>query len=187
MIFKKFICGPLQNNAYVFGDNGEVALIDTPKGSGVILDYLEKSNLDLKYIIFTHTHFDHIPDLNIFTKAFPDAKVLVHKDEIEKIDNAILLNGKEKFEVGGIPFQIIHTPGHTAGGICILAEDKLFSGDTLFFDTIGRTDLPGGSYSNLVNAIKEKLLILPDETAVEPGHGEETTIGYEKETNQYLI
>ena len=154
----------------------------------------------MKYIILTHAHYDHICDINGYKAAFPDARSVLHPLDDELMGdprlNASSLFGSEKrygradmtvsegdqLELEGGFLRVLHTPGHTPGGICILAEGNLFSGDTLFYNSFGRTDLGAGDMDT-IKASLERLFLLPPETAVHPGHGIRTTIGREAEDN----
>ncbi len=179
------------------------AVID-PGGNGKeIIEQLTGKNIELMYIFNTHGHADHIA-ANDDIKLATGAPVLIHGDDAHMLITAQgnlssyigsqlicqaadrLLNDGDKFTVGEIEFQVIHTPGHTPGGICLKADHVLFSGDTLFEQSVGRSDFPGGSHSQLVNSIKNKLLVLADNTTVFPGHGGSTTIGDERRANPFI-
>ena len=179
------------------------AVID-PGGNGKeIINIIRRENIKLSYIINTHGHADHIA-ANDEIKEATDASVLIHSADANMLvsaqdnlsahigNNLIcqpadrLLNDGDIIMVGEIEFQVIHTPGHTLGGICVKANGVLFSGDTLFFQSIGRTDFPKGSHSQLISSIKNKLLTLADNVIVLPGHGEATTIGDERDTNPFI-
>lgn len=175
-----------------------------PGGNGMdIIKILKRDNIKVTCIINTHGHADHIA-ANDEIKEATGAPVLIHSADANMLTSAPgnlssfigsnlicqpadrLLNDGEKIMVGALEFQVIHTPGHTPGGICLLAKDTLFSGDTLFAESIGRSDFPGGSHSQLIHSIKNRLLVLPDQTTVLPGHGEATTIGDERQNNPYI-
>jgi len=160
-------------------------------------------NLNVKCIINTHGHGDHIGGNDFFQKAFHcpiaihnlDAKMLVNSDlnlssfmeqHFVSPPATISLNEESEIILGEHIVQIIHTPGHTQGGVAIYLEPYLFSGDTLFHLDIGRTDLPGGNYEQLIDSIKHKIFVLPNETTVFPGHGTSSTIENEKQNNPYL-
>ncbi|MBI5166967.1 MAG: MBL fold metallo-hydrolase [candidate division NC10 bacterium] len=197
--------GPLENNVYLVSDRGsrKAALIDPGLESEGILQHLEQAGLQLELIINTHGHFDHIY-ANAFFKAKTGAKVLIHKKDLSGLrrlqDEALLfglraapspepdrlLQEGDLIELAGFSFQVLHTPGHTPGGICLYHDGMVFVGDTLFAGSIGRTDLPGGSYEALIASVQKKLFVLPEETVVYPGHGPETTIGEEKRTNPFF-
>ncbi len=191
-------------NCYLIWDekNGEGAVID-PADTRV-LRFAEENGISLKYIILTHCHFDHIGGVKAVAEQ-TGAKIAIHSYDAEGLtDNEInlgqfvggdfvqkkadiLLSDGDVLEIGDIKLEILHTPGHTPGGIGILADKSvLFSGDTLFRRSIGRTDFPGGSYSVIVNSIKTKIFTLPEDIPVYPGHEAPTTIGEEKENNPYI-
>jgi len=195
----KLEVGQLGANCYVVYCRNTLqgAVID-PGGNGQeIITMLNRIGIKLACIINTHGHADHIA-ANDEIKAATGAPVLIHGADANMLTSAQanlssyigsslicqpadrLLTDGEKIMVGEIEFQVIHTPGHTLGGICLHANDVLFSGDTLFEQSIGRTDFPGGSHGQLINSIKNKLLVLADDIAVLPGHGGATTIGDER-------
>lgn len=205
LLVETFMVGPLENNVYLVSDRGsrKAALIDPGLESEGILQHLEQAGLQLELIINTHGHFDHIY-ANAFFKAKTGAKVLIHKKDLSGLrrlqDEALLfglraapspepdrlLQEGDLIELAGFSFQVLHTPGHTPGGICLYHDGMVFVGDTLFAGSIGRTDLPGGSYEALIASVQKKLFVLPEETVVYPGHGPETTIGEEKRTNPFF-
>jgi hydroxyacylglutathione hydrolase len=205
MIIKALQVGSLGTNCYLVGcpETKEGVVIDPGDEGARIVAEIEKEGLKIKYIINTHGHADHI-GANKAVKEATGAQLLLHSQEeaIYKNPSASfadffeqgeppepdrLLEDGDKLKVGELTIEVLATPGHTPGGICLLVNGKhLFSGDTLFEGSIGRTDLPGGSYKQLMQSIKEKLLPLPDETRVYPGHMQMTTIGKEKGKNPYL-
>ena len=156
--------------------------------------------------MLTHGHADHIAGLNLLREKWPGIKVAIHTDDAGMLTNPmtnlsvmtgvsfsaeaaeIIIEAEGEVALGPITFEVFHTPGHTPGGICLYCRDEgvVFAGDTIFASSIGRTDFPGGNYEQLIESIKSKLLVLPDETKVYTGHGPATTIGTEKECNQYL-
>lgn len=179
------------------------AVID-PGGNGKdIAHQLKERKIELMYIFNTHGHADHIAG-NDDVKEATGAPVLIHSADANMlitpqgnlssyIGNQLtckaadrLLNDGDKLTVGEIEFEVIHTPGHTLGGICLKANEFLFSGDTLFQQSIGRSDFPGGSHNQLISSIKNKLLVLADDTVVLPGHGGATTIGDERHSNPFI-
>ena len=176
----------------------QAVVIDPAGNAKELLELFKKENLELKYIITTHGHPDHIGANEAIKKA-TGALILVHEEDSPMLINGIggvsggvpdkFINDGDIIEFGNVKLNVIHTPGHSKGCICLYNEkDKiLFSGDTLFIESIGRTDFPGGSYKDVIKNIKEKLLILPDETLVYPGHGEMTTIKHEKQYNPFVV
>jgi hydroxyacylglutathione hydrolase len=197
--------GPLQVNCFILSCSRtkEAAVID-PGGDGErILQALQGAGLVLKTIINTHGHFDHIGANAILVEA-TGAELLIHKGDQPLLSRAAshaasfglravpspeptrTLSGGETLSVGDLSLKVIHIPGHSPGGICLICEDHLFSGDALFAGSIGRTDLPGGDHDLLISGIREKLLGLPDSTVVHPGHGPDTTIGREKRMNPFF-
>lgn len=196
--------GLIQSNVYIVSENGEGVLIDCGCPPAKVLEVAKSKNITLKHVILTHGHFDHIYYIDKLRDLL-DVKVHIHEKDSECLsdpdmnglahfplqgsytfkaaDN--LLKDGDVIEWSGLSFKIIHTPGHTKGGICILVDNALFTGDTLFNESIGRTDFPGGSLDQIIKSIKEKLYSLPDDTAVYPGHGPKTTIGYEKRYNPF--
>jgi glyoxylase-like metal-dependent hydrolase (beta-lactamase superfamily II) len=197
MIIKSFPSGPLSVNCYFVGDDiTKKAFIVDPGGFNSRLDnYIKENAFSLDYIILTHGHSDHIGGVKTYQEAY-NAKIIAHKDDASMLAHAadnfsLQVYGKAiAFEadiyipeithlsVGTMELEFIHTPGHTPGGMCMLVENHLFTGDTLFFESIGRTDFPGSSFDALAMSVHNKLFILPDETLVYPGHMGETTIGH---------
>ena len=208
MIFKKLVVGPFASNCCIVGSEAtkEGMIIDPGDEAKQILKAVEDLGLDIKFIVLTHTHIDHIGALKEVREA-TGAEVCVHADDARSISgpgNRLislmipgisysapsapdrLLKGEDSIDVGDLHFLVLHTPGHSPGGICLLGEGVVFSGDTLFNYSIGRTDIPGGSYNQLMNGIHTKLMVLPDNTVVCPGHGPDTTIGAERRGNPFL-
>lgn len=203
---KKFSLGRLQANCYIVSAKGshECVMIDPGNFAFEIESYLVDNDFSLKYILITHGHFDHIGGVDYFRDRF-GAKVCVSIDDaamltnpamnlsefgFEKIiskDADILLMDGDNLSFGGdIIITTIYTPGHTPGGVCYKIEDICFTGDTLFKESIGRTDLPGGDFNEIINSIKNKLFMLPDTTLIFPGHGDMTTIKDEKLRNPFV-
>lgn len=205
MLFKRFIVGPLEVNCYVIADevSKEGMVVDPGDGVDVILDFLNKNQIKLKYIINTHCHFDHIGG-NKKLKEATGAELLIHKADLPFLERAegsaalwgFHIDGSPKpdrfledgdiLTLGSITIEIIHTPGHSPGGICLKFDGKVITGDTLFAGGIGRTDFPGGDSFTLLKSIKERLFTLPDSTEIYPGHGPFSTIGNEKLYNPFF-
>jgi hydroxyacylglutathione hydrolase len=198
-MFKKLPVGRFVTNCYIIADEAtkEAAVIDPADDFETIKAYIEENGLKVKYILLTHAHGDHIlalPELKEYTKA----PVGVHHDDEIMLSNADInmsghfkpyvvetkadfyLKHGDKLRLGEKEAQIIHTPGHTMGGVCILFDQDLITGDTLFAEGIGRTDLYGGSYESLINSIKTELFTLSGNIAVHPGHGPSSTISHSK-------
>jgi glyoxylase-like metal-dependent hydrolase (beta-lactamase superfamily II) len=208
----RFTVGPFEENCYLLvGPSGrDAALVDPGLGSEPILETLRERGLTLKWIINTHGHVDHVAG-NKFFKDNTDARLIIHPDDVELAARApqqmqsLQLMGvgsgydvpgspppDELFDEGvplefdGLSFDVIHTPGHSPGGVCLYREGTLICGDTLFMGSIGRTDLPGGSGDQLIASIRGKLFRLPGETVCYPGHGPETTLDHERRTNFFV-
>ncbi|MBS5860633.1 MBL fold metallo-hydrolase [bacterium] len=205
MILKQYIAGPIDANNYLVADekSKEAVLIDCSEHVQKILDDVKELGLKVKYILLTHGHFDHVMGVNSMKKELGAEVLINQKDEKQlEMTQTILktfgifveknpeydkyIDKNTELKIGEIPIKIFETPGHTEGGLCYLIDGKLFSGDTLFRNYVGRTDLPGGNYAKLENSIKNVLYKLPDETEVFPGHNEMTTIGYEKKHNEII-
>ncbi|MBI4787387.1 MAG: MBL fold metallo-hydrolase [Chloroflexi bacterium] len=202
MILQTLLVGPLGVNCYILGDENtrEAIVIDPGGNARDILNTLEQHRLKVSAIVNTHAHFDHVLALNDL-RAATHAPFLLHADEApilaaaERSAGAFgmyvkqpeaadrLLRDGDHVTAGTITLQVLHTPGHTPGGICLLQDKKVFVGDTLFQGSVGRTDFPGGDYATLMRSIRDKLLPLPEDTVVYSGHGPATTIGEEKQLN----
>jgi glyoxylase-like metal-dependent hydrolase (beta-lactamase superfamily II) len=205
LIIKKLEVGPIMANCFILGceQTKEAVVIDPGDDGDQILMALAKLGLKVKYLINTHGHFDHV-GANKKMKEVTQATLAIHPDdepmlmELSKsasmfglsAENSppadLLLNQGDTVCFGDITLEVIHTPGHSRGGICLYTAGHLFAGDTLFRSSIGRTDLPGGDFDTLISSIKTKLFGLPDDTIVYTGHGPETTIGDEKRMNPFL-
>lgn len=206
MQIERFIVGMVGTNCYVVSneETSECFLVDPGAYSDKVIAYIREHELKPQAILLTHGHFDHIMGLDGVLREFPIPVYAQEEEEILLKDasyNASISYGPaytfsgasyikdgQILELAGMTIRAIHTPGHTIGGCCyyIESEHVLFSGDTLFHDSVGRTDFPTGSQSQLVRSIREKLLGLPEETVVCPGHMSETTIGHEKKYNPFL-
>lgn len=196
MIFQQIKVGNMENFAYIIADSKtkEAAIADPGWDADVLLEFCSSNKLKVKKIILTHTHYDHINDVDyIFKKTH--AEVYVHSLEsnnIKNINNEIKiveLNNGDKFNVGDVEIGVMHTPGHSPGSSCFIFSGKIITGDTLFVGSIGRTDLPGGNPKAMAESLK-MLKKLDDNLEIYPGHdyGEKpfSTIGEEKETNFYM-
>ena len=199
--------GALQANTYLAVDEktNEGFIVDPGGYNKVLTKEVRDNDVNIKYIILTHGHSDHICGVNEHKAEFPDAKIVAYKDEEAMLENPnlnqspgfgvpystkadILVSDGDELKVGDVTLKFIHTPGHTEGGMCIYVKEAkaLFSGDTLFRQSIGRTDFPGGSYKEIMDSIRKKLYLLPDDTNVFPGHMGTTSIGFEKENNPFV-
>ena len=197
----------LQANTYLAVDEktNEGFIVDPGGYNKVLTKEVRDNDVNIKYIILTHGHSDHICGVNEHKAEFPDAKIVAYKDEEAMLENPnlnqspgfgvpystkadILVSDGDELKVGDVTLKFIHTPGHTEGGMCIYVKEAkaLFSGDTLFRQSIGRTDFPGGSYKEIMDSIRKKLFLLPDDTNVFPGHMGMTSIGFEKENNPFV-
>lgn len=191
MNVKRFIVGYLSTNCYVVNceKTKEAVIIDpgieNETEGNLILDFIKTNRLNVKYIINTHGHPDHISGNNFMKKA-TCASILIHENHKGRANPDGKLREEDLIEVGNFKLVVIHTPGHTKSGICLIGENAVFTGDTLFAGSIGRTDFPGGSYKQLIHSIKTKLLPLPDNFRVYPGHESFSTIENEKKFNPFL-
>ena len=201
MTIKSLAVGALENNCYVIADENtkECLVVDPGDEPDRILDVIRENHLKVQYIICTHAHFDHVAAVSEIKKE-TGAELLIHADDLDIYrktkDQAILwgfeaddqpepdafVSEGDKLRVGGLRFEVLHTPGHSPGGICLYGEGILITGDTLFAGSVGRTDLYGGDVRELRKSFK-RLMSLPDNTRVLPGHGDESTIGKERTDN----
>ena len=205
LIIKRLVVGHLSANCYIVGlkSGGEGMVIDPGGNQEDIIKAIADSGLEIKTIVLTHGHSDHIAALcDIQDKT--GAQVAIHIEDADFLEGRgsyssqfgisyktphppdRLLREGDVIDIGGLSFTVIHTPGHTPGSICLLADDKVFTGDTIFRRGIGTTLMPGSSRRQLIESIQRRLMALPDETIIYPGHGRETTIGAERRDNPYV-
>jgi hydroxyacylglutathione hydrolase len=207
MIHEILPVGPLQCNCSVIGDETthEGMVIDPGDDIDSVLALIRKHNLQIKQIVITHAHIDHVGGA-MKLRAVTGAPILLNENDYAllqmldvqatwlgmvspgKVEIDQSVGQADTIKAGPLVANVIHTPGHTQGSICLYfpQEKKLIAGDTLFAGSIGRTDLPGGSFKKIIDSLYEKVLALPDETVVVPGHGPLTTVGQERESNPYL-
>jgi len=208
MFLKQMQVGHMAIFAYIVGDRktGDALVIDPAAETERILSEAKKNGLTIRYIVNTHGHVDHISG-NADMKAKTGAKIVIHEADADMLTSTpamilsmfrakasptadILVHEGDIIEVGRVTLKVLHTPGHTPGGISLYTTGHVFTGDTLFVEAVGRTDLPGGSWNTMAKAIKEKLYTLPDETIVLPGHNygrmPTSTIQHEKRSNLYV-
>jgi glyoxylase-like metal-dependent hydrolase (beta-lactamase superfamily II) len=206
MKIEYYVVGIVGTNCYfaIHPDTKECLIIDPGDQGEQLAEKIKSEGLSPKAILLTHGHFDHIMGVEALRQEF-SIPVYVHEADQDLLENPDLNSGSmigrsvsvtadhmvkdgEILNLAGFKIQVLHTPGHTPGGVCYYfpEEEIVFSGDTLFCDSVGRTDLPGGSASDLVRSIREKVFSLPDLTLVYPGHGEPTKIGYEKQNNPFV-
>lgn len=201
IIIETIVVGELGTNCYLVASSKtkDALLIDPGADADIIKKVLNNLKLSLKFIVLTHGHYDHIGALEDF-----NVPVYVHENDLEFLKNnnlnlggdfarreklnfeVKLLHDKDKISLADLELEVMHTPGHTPGGISLRLNKILFSGDTLFYHGIGRTDLPGGSFKQITHSIKERIFELEEDTIVFPGHGSATTIGTEKKENGYV-
>ena len=201
----RWVLGPFAENCYLLvGPSGKrAALVDPGIDSEPILDTIREQGLELEWIVNTHGHLDHVAG-NAFYKRMTGAPIIIHPDD-EPMLQSLQRQGQHfglsvenspapdvHFEEGqpfvfdGLRFDVLHTPGHSPGGVCLRFGDRMLVGDTLFQGSIGRTDLPGGSLRDLVASIRQKLFALPGQIRCFTGHGEETTLEQEKRSNPFV-
>jgi hydroxyacylglutathione hydrolase len=191
MNIKCFTVGWLSTNCYVVSceETKEAVVIDpgveNEREAKEILDFIKEKGLRIKFIINTHGHPDHTAG-NTIIKDATGAPILIHESDASRVHADRKLHDGDVLHVGCLKLVVLHTPGHTKGGISLLGDNVVFTGDSLFSGAIGRTDFPGGSYQELIQSIRNKLLPLPDTVEVYPGHENPTTIGNEKKYNPFL-
>lgn len=205
-----YIVGPVQTNCYfiINKETKELLVVDPGASGGRLAEFVKEKGYRPVAVLLTHGHFDHAGGVDDFLAAFSDAEIPIyaHIDEEETLENPelnlsasmdwnqhayradVFVRDGQKLPLAGFDIEALHTPGHTPGGCCFYIPDEgvVFCGDSLFAGSIGRTDFPGGSASQLVRSVKEKLLALPEETEVYPGHEGVTTVGEEKRFNPFL-
>ena len=205
MYIEKVVVGQYAVNCYMVmcKETKEAVIIDPGEHLHLILKMIKRSDANVKYIVLTHGHGDHIGAVLPLQEA-TGAEILVSEDEDELLRNSsynesdriceeaieieadIFARDNDVYEVGNISFKVIQTPGHTKGGMCLLFGEHLFTGDTLFRTSVGRTDLFGGNMQTLISSIAYKLFLLDDNTVVYPGHGPKSSIGFEKANNSFI-
>ncbi len=207
MILESFPVGPLRCNCTILGDEvtHEAVVVDPGDNIAEILSRLQKHGLTLRQIVITHAHIDHVGGAALLKKA-TGAPVFLNQNDLDLLGAMEMQAGwlgvptpevgspdasaEDGLTVGlaTLPGEVIHTPGHTPGSICLLfpQQQLLLAGDTLFAGSIGRTDLPGGDGRQILRSLRDRLMVLPDKTRVLPGHGPDTTIGEEKQSNPFL-
>lgn len=201
MKIERIAVGPLETNCYCVSDKGAAFIVDPGDDYDTIKAYLDKNSFKVDFVLLTHGHADHIKDAQRF-----GAPVFIHKEDkvclydasynlsafvgasftLSKDHDVREVKDGDVIEWKGRDLKVIHTPGHSRGGICALMDGHLFSGDTLFRFSIGRTDLVGGNHAQLLESISSRLFVLPDSVKVYPGHGETSTIGEEKKLNPFM-
>lgn len=198
--------GPLEANCYLVWDTQthQAAIIDPGGDADAIVDCAVSNGLDVKYILLTHGHPDHCFVAGDLERHY-GVEVCLHEADIDQIEQGLalaelfydvssfvevsrhkLLNDGDVLRLGESAIEVIHTPGHSRGGLCFVTDAGVFCGDTVFAGSVGRTDFPGGSHPELIASINTKLLSMPDETPLYPGHGPCTTVGRERATNPFL-
>ena len=210
MRVETLVVGPFQVNCYiVYCEGGTSAAVIDPGGDAEeILRITSRLGLRVTHIINTHGHGDHMGANGALKEAFPEAVIMIHGRDAHMLGDPAanlsiafgyqatspaaerLLEGNTSFAAAGVTFRVEHIGGHSPGSVCLIPdveEPAVFAGDTLFSGTVGRADFPGGNMGLLVSGIREKILIMPDETVVYPGHGEATTVGAEKRDNVYVM
>ena len=204
LTIQSFAVMPFDENCYVVSDDtGEGVVIDPGGMAKQILAYIREAKISVKAVLDTHGHCDHI-GANDAIRDETGAPLYIHKEDAAMISDMKLnlsafmgfrvisrpaehlLSEGDKISFGQTELEVIHTPGHTKGGVCFVGEGVAFTGDTLFAGSIGRSDFPGGSERDLIGNIKKKLLVLPDETKVYSGHGPSSEIGWERQCNPFL-
>jgi glyoxylase-like metal-dependent hydrolase (beta-lactamase superfamily II) len=206
LAIKAFRCGQLDNGVYVLHDRslGVAVVVDPSFESEPALDFITAAGLRIEAIVNTHGHFDHVVGNAAFRTAAPEAPIYLHPDDADLLAAAPeqaaffglsvtpspapdrWFSEGQDVTLAGARWRVLHVPGHSPGSICLYNLGVLIGGDVLFRGSIGRTDLPGGNARQLLTGIQEKVLTLPDETVIHPGHGPVTSIGWERKSNPFL-
>lgn len=205
-----FVLGSMQVSAYVVTDDGETMIVDAPEGSEAIIEFCKGRDLSPQLLVNTHGHVDHIQGNELLKETWPEMALAIGKADgpmlrsptrnmsillgawLKSPEADLLLVGGDRLSVGSAAFEVLATPGHSPGGISLYSSEGpdgrpvAFTGDALFAGGIGRTDFPGANHKTLIESIKTRLLTLPPETAVYPGHGPATTVAEEAATNPWL-
>ena len=205
MILNGYVVTDFATNCYMIGceETKQIAVIDPGGSAAELLEQIQEAGWQVQYIINTHGHMDHIGG-NGEIKNKTQAEILIHEADANLLTNPRsnlslyfqddlvgtspdrLLKDGDRIQIGNtVELEVIHTPGHTPGGISLKIDNMIFVGDTLFRDSIGRTDFPGGSYEQIIKSIRERLFVFPDEVVCYTGHGPATTVGYERLNNPF--
>ena len=207
MNIETLVVGPIETNCYIASDpvSREAVIIDAGDDAEEILAYVEQNRLQVKYLLNTHGHFDHI-QANDAIRAKTGALLAIHADDVELLTSPekvsagmmsvvhgcrepeLVLHNGDTIAFGPYQLRVIYTPGHSKGGCCFyeVQEKVCFTGDTLFRGSIGRTDLYGGNYAVLLKSVRERLQVVADDVTIYPGHGPESTMAFERRANPYL-
>lgn len=208
MILETFVTGMIENNNFLLIDekSKEAVLVDCSEYLDEVQEKLDEYGAKLKYVLITHGHFDHILGINALLEKMPDVEVLAPIADKKLIEGVVdfvkmfvgnignvsvpkitkFIDETDEIFIGDEKIQVISTPGHTEGGVCYFVDNKLFSGDTIFLGSVGRTDLPGGSFEQLQKSVKKVLQRFDDNVEIFAGHGDSTSVGYEKKYNPVL-
>jgi hydroxyacylglutathione hydrolase len=203
---KNLVVGPIETNCYIFFEevSRKAVVIDPGGDIDKILGYITETGLDVEWILLTHGHFDHTfyagdlalrlnakigmheEDISMLSTSLDVAEIYYEVDSYMPFQPTDLLNDGDVINLGNSKIEVIHTPGHSKGGLCFVTEIGIFCGDTIFNGSIGRTDFSGGSYDQLIHSIREKILKMDDKIELYCGHGAQTTIGTERRSNPFL-